>query len=155
VSDVTPPDFAALVSSLADSSFFPPPPEGSEGESGKSVDHLKEMVIRWQSYLANGTFALAVEPNTPLGPMQGAGEDAKLISAATTRSGFWTQPWPYWDMQTHVPELWQELKEKSSLVIFKVSAVTYLHLSDLTSRNREIYSEFVFTTWGHVDRLRV
>jgi hypothetical protein len=113
VSDVTPPDFDSLVTSLADEAFFPPPPEDDAAARATSVEHLKEMVERWQTYLADGTFALAVDRHTPLGPSTSTHADA------IKKAGFWTQPWPYWDMQTLAPEFWETLKD-SGLVIFKV-----------------------------------
>jgi hypothetical protein len=81
------------------------------------------MVTRWQAHITNGTFALAVDPNTPLGPMREAGKDEIARDEAIQRAGLWTQPWPYWDMKIHAPQLWQELKDKSGLVIFKVIIV--------------------------------
>jgi hypothetical protein len=112
VSDVTPADFAALVASLSDATFFPAPPEDDAAARATSVAHLEAMVARWQAYLADGTFALAVARDTPLGPPRA---DAGVVAAA----GFWTQPWPYWDMRLRAPELWTGLRD-SGLVIFKV-----------------------------------
>jgi hypothetical protein len=110
VSDVTPADFATLVGSLSDAAFFPPPPEGEDRAA--AVADLEAMVARWQAYLADGTFALSVARDTPLGPPRA---DAAVVEAA----GFWTQPWPYWDMRLRAPELWTGLRD-SGLVIFKV-----------------------------------
>jgi hypothetical protein len=112
VSDVTPADFAAPVASLSDAAFFPAPPEDDAAARETSVAHLEAMVARWQAYLADGTFALAVARDTPLGPPRA---DAAVVEAA----GFWTQPWPYWDMRLRAPELWAGLRD-SGLVIFKV-----------------------------------
>lgn len=110
---MTPPDFSALVSALSNPSFFPPT------SSPESVDHLKEMVARWQRYLSDGTFALSVPRETTLG----AG--GKENEGAVQKAGFWTMPWACWDMQAHAPELWEYFRD-SGLVIFKASSTQYL-----------------------------
>ncbi|KAH7921136.1 DUF89-domain-containing protein [Leucogyrophana mollusca] len=100
VSDVTPTDFEATISSLLSSSFFPPE---SSMSSPASVAHLEQMVNRWKSYLKDGTFTLS----TNLG-----GADTKRMAE------FWTSPWPYWNMKERESELWKWLSG-SGLVIFK------------------------------------
>ncbi|KAN0136502.1 DUF89 domain containing protein [Lactarius tabidus] len=92
VSDVTPPDFAALL----DPSALP---------RGPAPEHLERAIARWNGYLANGTFALSVARDAPIG-------------ASDEAFNFWTSPWPYWDMQTHAPGVWNTLRD-SGLVIFK------------------------------------
>ncbi|KAI0063016.1 DUF89 domain-containing protein [Artomyces pyxidatus] len=101
VSDVTPPDFASTPSSLLSPTFFPSP----SSTPSPSQAHLHQMVTRWQGYLTDGTFALSVPLDTPLG-------------APRDDLDFWTSPWPYWDLREHAPVLWENLKE-SGLVVFK------------------------------------
>ena len=108
VSDVTPPDFVATFEALkVASSFF----EINGASAVPSVDHLNKMVTRWKKYLDEGLFSLSVPLDTSLGDVCTAqGQDA----------AFWTSMYPYWDMETHAPGLYSNLKN-SDLVIFKVS----------------------------------
>ncbi|KAI9435580.1 DUF89 domain-containing protein [Lactarius indigo] len=92
VSDVTPPDFTALL----DSSVLP---------RGPAPEHLERAIARWNVYLASGTFALSVARDAPIG-------------ASDEAFNFWTSPWPYWDMRVRAPGVWNALRE-SGLVIFK------------------------------------
>ncbi|KAI9512134.1 DUF89 domain-containing protein [Russula earlei] len=92
VSDVTPPDFAALL----DVASLP---------RGPAPEHLERAIARWNAYLANGTFALFVPRDAPIG-------------TPNERVDFWTSPWPYWDMRLRAPKVWDALSE-SGLVIFK------------------------------------
>jgi damage-control phosphatase, subfamily III len=117
VSDVTPADFSSLVSALSDPAFFPPPPDDADTAArASSTNHLQQMVDRWQRYIADGTFALDVSSDTPLGPpLAVAGSES-----AVARAGFWSLPWPSWDLRTHSPKLYEEFCQ-SGLVIFKVS----------------------------------
>ncbi|KAI9459850.1 DUF89 domain-containing protein [Lactarius psammicola] len=92
VSDVTPPDFAALL----DPSALP---------RGPAPEHLERAIARWNGYLASGTFALSVARDAPIG-------------ASDEAFNFWTSPWPYWDMRVRAPGVWNALRE-SGLVIFK------------------------------------
>jgi hypothetical protein len=101
VSDVTPPDFAALFSSLLSPSFF----SFADSTPSSSQEHLKSMVTRWKSYLASGTFSLSVPEGTQLG-------------ATNAMADFWTEPWPYWDMKERAVNLHASLRT-SGLVIFK------------------------------------
>jgi len=104
VSDVTPPDFKATFTTLADVTFFP---LGVASELQPDNEHLQEMVSRWKRYLDTGVFSLSVPLETPLG--------------GTTQSRpaeFWTTPRPYWDMETEAPETFSKLKD-SGLIIFK------------------------------------
>lgn len=84
------------------------------------------MVLRWQSYLENDTFALSVPLDTPLGGDVTANAngdknaDINLESNGVKGATFWTGPWPYWDMKELAGGLWEELSG-SGLVIFKVS----------------------------------
>jgi damage-control phosphatase, subfamily III len=73
---------------------------------GPAPEHLERAIARWNAYLADGTFALSVSRDAPIG-------------AADERVDFWTSPWPYWDMRLRAPNLWEALSE-SGLVIFKV-----------------------------------
>lgn len=83
------------------------------------------MVLRWQSYLENGIFALSVPLDTPLGGDVTVGTNGQknvvvnLEKNGVNEASFWTGPWPYWDMKELAPELWTTLSE-SGLVIFKV-----------------------------------
>lgn len=122
VSDVTPPDFAATFESLKHApSFF----EIKEASAIPSVDHLNKMVTRWKKYLDEGLFSLYVPLDTSLGDASTAqGQDA----------AFWTSMYPYWDMETHAPRLYTNLKS-SDLVVFKVSLYLCLCSSpDIESR---------------------
>jgi len=101
VSDVTPPDFASMLSSLLSPTFFPTPSSTLSPSQG----HLHSLVTRWSTYLSDGTFALSVPPDTPFG-------------AHNEMADFWTTPWPYWDMREHARTLWESLRD-SGLVIFK------------------------------------
>ncbi|KAA1475715.1 DUF89 domain-containing protein [Dentipellis sp. KUC8613] len=101
VSDVTPPDFSSTPSSLLSPTFFPSP----SSTPSPSQTHLHAMVTRWQRYLSDGTFALSVPLDTPLG-------------AKNDLLDFWTSPWPYWDIHARAPKLSDSLRE-SGLVIFK------------------------------------
>jgi len=92
VSDVTPPDFTALL----DATSLPP---------GPSPGHLERTVARWNAYLANGTFTLSVPRDATIG-------------APDEMLNFWTSPWPYWDMRLRAPKVWDMLCQ-SGLVIFK------------------------------------
>jgi len=94
VSDVTPPDFAALL----DPSALPRGPEVLR-------EHLEQAITRWNGYLASGTFALSVARDAPIG-------------ASNEAFNFWTSPWPYWDMRVRAPGVWSTLSD-SGLVIFK------------------------------------
>ncbi|KAJ6542625.1 hypothetical protein B0H19DRAFT_1171131 [Mycena capillaripes] len=104
VSDVTPGDFAETITSLLNPAFLPP-------LTGMNYEHLQSMVKRWERYVDEGVFALAVPAGTPLG----GGSDGVAELAE-----FWTSPAPYWDMRLHAPKLWEGLKA-SNLVIFKVN----------------------------------
>lgn len=106
VSDVTPSDFAETIASLLDPSFFPPPPVSSPSDF--QYQHLLPLATRWKKYVDDGTFALSVPLDTPLGG-----------DKTSTLADFWTAPWPYWDMQTQASDLWNTLNG-SGLVIFKV-----------------------------------
>ncbi|KAH9982017.1 hypothetical protein BJV74DRAFT_852635 [Russula compacta] len=92
VSDVTPPDFAALL----DVASIP---------QGPAPEHLERAIARWNAYLANGTFDLSVPRDAAIG-------------TPDERVNFWTSPWPYWDMRLRAPKVWDALRE-SGLVIFK------------------------------------
>jgi len=92
VSDVTPPDFAALL----DATSLP---------SGPGPEHLERAVARWNAYLADGTFALSVPRDASIGVPD------EMVN-------FWTSPWPYWEMRSRAPKLWDTLCG-SGLVIFK------------------------------------
>ncbi|KII83842.1 hypothetical protein PLICRDRAFT_58283 [Plicaturopsis crispa FD-325 SS-3] len=127
VSDVTPPDFRAIFEELSDPAFFPADDvtDGIEGKPDSNA-HLQEMVARWKRHLADGTFALSVPLDTPLGGTRSqstaGGEATPAYSRADAtpeeQAQFWTSPWPYWDMETRAPALWASLRE-SSLVVFK------------------------------------
>ncbi|KAF8623299.1 hypothetical protein AX17_007471 [Amanita inopinata Kibby_2008] len=106
VSDVTPPDFVATLESLRDASpFF----AINAPSLVSSFEHLGAMVTRWQKYLDEGVFSLSVSLETPLG---GVGAPHAELAA------FWTSPHPYWDLKSHSPALFDELK-RSDLVVFK------------------------------------
>ncbi|KAH7909987.1 DUF89 domain-containing protein [Hygrophoropsis aurantiaca] len=100
VSDVTPTDFEATIASLLSPTFF-----SSDGSVSppESVARLETMVNRWKSYLSDGTFSLS----TNIGGVNN-----------TAMAGFWTSPWPYWNLKERAPLLWESLN-KSDLVIFK------------------------------------
>lgn len=92
------------------------------------------MVLRWQSYIENGTFALSVPLDTPLGgdvTVNANGQknaDVNVKSNGVKEASFWTGPWPYWDMKELAVELWKTLSE-SGLVIFKVGLCHGKHQS--------------------------
>ncbi|EIM84187.1 DUF89 domain-containing protein [Stereum hirsutum FP-91666 SS1] len=123
VSDVTPTDFKQTFASLLSPAFFPSSPTASSKPS-PSQQHLHAMVLRWQSYLENGIFALSVPLDTPLGGDVTVGTNGQknvvvnLEKNGVNEASFWTGPWPYWDMKELAPELWTTLSE-SGLVIFK------------------------------------
>ncbi|KAK4050006.1 Hairy/enhancer-of-split with YRPW motif protein 2 [Microbotryomycetes sp. JL201] len=102
VSDVQPHDFKLTLEVLADSTFFGDDEPASESDKMA----LKEMVTRWQKYVDEGKFKLAVPVDLKMG--EGGGELAD----------FWTSPWPFTEMGNRAPQLLKEL-QKSSLVIFK------------------------------------
>lgn len=79
------------------------------------------MVQRWQSYLSDGRFALAVDSRTPLGPKASLAQEGVRVDVegVIKKAGFWTQPFPYWDMNILAPDFWESLRD-SALVIFKV-----------------------------------
>lgn len=62
VSDVTPSDFRSTIPSLLSEKFFP-----AADVDSATHEHLRQMVTRWQSYLASGVFSLSVPQETPLG----------------------------------------------------------------------------------------
>jgi damage-control phosphatase, subfamily III len=95
VSDVTPPDFAALL----DTSSLP---------RGPTPENLERTIARWNTYLANGTFSLSVPTYSAIG-------------MPDERVNFWTSPWPYWNLRLRAPKVWNALSE-SGLVIFKVGS---------------------------------
>ncbi|VDB92404.1 unnamed protein product [Peniophora sp. CBMAI 1063] len=99
VSDVTPPDFAATPSALLSPDFFPPT------DPSPSQQHLRTMVLRWQSYIADGTFKFSVPYTSPLG-------------FSDPVFDFWTSPWPYWNMKELAPALYEHMKG-TGLAIFK------------------------------------
>ncbi|KAF8486937.1 DUF89 domain-containing protein [Russula ochroleuca] len=92
VSDVTPPDFAALL----DVTSLP---------LGPASEQLERAVARWNAYLADGTFALSVPRDAAIGAQD------EIVN-------FWTSPWPYWDIRLRAPKVWDALCG-SGLVIFK------------------------------------
>ena len=116
VSDVTPPDFPALLSSLSSPDFFPKP--SSSDLSELATDYLGALTSRWQSYFESGAFSLSVPLSTQLG------EKNDLID-------FWTGPDPHWCMKERAPKL-AEILEGSGLVIFKVC-------TDYHSNHRDIF----------------
>ncbi|KAK7035393.1 Hairy/enhancer-of-split with YRPW motif protein 2 [Paramarasmius palmivorus] len=103
VSDVTPPDFKYTIASLLDPAYF-----AAASPTEEQRQHLKAMANRIARYVEEGVFAFSVPIDTPLG---GSG-------SSTTGAEFWTNPLPYWDMETYAPELWKTLRD-SDLVIFK------------------------------------
>jgi hypothetical protein len=108
VSDVTPSDFGETIAFLLDPAFFPRSPDAG---LGPDFEHLKHMVSRWKGYVEQSIFNLSVPVETPLGGG---------VAEATRKADFWTGPWPYWNIESLAPEVFQILKS-SNLVIFKVS----------------------------------
>ncbi|KAF8310776.1 DUF89-domain-containing protein [Clavulina sp. PMI_390] len=116
VSDVLPPDFRFILSPTPPETLAPTWTEFFSSESGEasapSAGHdLETMLARWRSYVADGTFALSVPFDSPIGV---PGKDA---SEAVKDAAFWTGWKSYWAL----PEqdgLMKPLKE-SGLVIFK------------------------------------
>ncbi|OCH91307.1 DUF89 domain-containing protein [Obba rivulosa] len=124
VSDVTPPDFKAALSSLLSPTFFPSSPDPAQWPVSPAMPapepdavrtppdlpdsraHLRAMVERWHKYLEQGAFELSVPLDTPLG-------------ASNPKANFWTSPWPYWDMKVLAKDVHDSLQD-SGLVIFKV-----------------------------------
>ncbi|TDL23534.1 DUF89 domain-containing protein [Rickenella mellea] len=105
VSDVTPPDFKRIFSSILSPSFHPPPSQIAPITNSPS--DLNHMVTRWQTHLSTGAFSLSVSPDTTLG-------------VSNPKTDFWTAPHPYWDMKLRAADLFEELSG-SGLVIFKVN----------------------------------
>jgi hypothetical protein len=105
----------STISALLDTSFFTiqssPPPA--------SQKFLVHMVMRWKTYLEDGTFALSVPPETPLGG---------TCNEGCEMAQFWTSPWPYWDMKIRAEKLWDWLSG-SGMVIFKAGQSLSLSLS--------------------------
>lgn len=97
VSDVTPPDFAALIAALSDPQAFYTAPD----ESGKSFDPLSEKEVSEVKFLFDHWSHLHAE--------------GKLIIRPHT---FWTTPGSYWRMPYVAPDLFSDLKD-SELVLFK------------------------------------
>lgn len=64
------------------------------------------MVTRWGSYVDSEVFELSVARDTQLG-------------SSNQMANFWTEPWPYWNMEEKAPVLFKSL-ESSGLVVFKV-----------------------------------
>ncbi|KAG6370737.1 hypothetical protein JVT61DRAFT_11124 [Boletus reticuloceps] len=104
VSDVTPTDFESTITSLLSTTFFP---EALLPDT-RSTAHLQEMVMRWRSYLEQGTFVLS----TDITEVNGQKVDGKAMVK------FWTEPWPYWNMKERASQLWGWLHD-SDLVVFK------------------------------------
>ncbi|KAF8438602.1 DUF89 domain-containing protein [Boletus edulis BED1] len=104
VSDVTPTDFESTITSLLSTTFFPE----TLLPDTRSTAHLQEMVMRWRSYLEQGTFVLS----TDITEVNGQKVDGKAMVK------FWTEPWPYWNMKERASQLWGWLHD-SDLVVFK------------------------------------
>ena len=102
VSDVTPHDFKKLLSLLAEQTFF------AKNMDTQSIEHVQELISRWNTYLESGVFALSVPVDTPLG-----GDCQK-----SKKAEFWTASKPYWNVKSEAPETFAML-EGSGLVIFK------------------------------------
>ncbi|KAI0668847.1 DUF89 domain-containing protein [Trametes maxima] len=122
VSDVTPPDFKSATKSLLSPTFFPQDGtlEGAPASDSteESRAHLREMVTRWESYMASGVFSLSVSNDSPLG-------------TSDDQANFWTSPYPYWNMKELAPELYASFRE-SNLVIFKGDLKDRLNFFRLT-----------------------
>lgn len=103
VSDVTPPDFTELFTALEKPGFFL-----AEAPSDPARTQLAVLVQRWKGYVEDGTFALSVPKDTPLGK-------------SDPMFDFWTEAHPYWYMQERAPDLFENL-QGSDLVILKVGA---------------------------------
>lgn len=118
VSDVLPTDFTNTLSHLLDPSFF-------DCDASK-LPALHAMVRRWQSYVDDGGWKLAMPMAAGLGEAVGevAGECQQSFPAhrASADHGFsavWTNPLPYWALPERAPALLLEL-QKADLVVFKV-----------------------------------
>jgi damage-control phosphatase, subfamily III len=109
VSDVTPPDFSSIFTSLEQPNFFV-----SDAPSTEAREHLADLVRRWRGYVDSGVFALSVPMETPLG------KPAEMYD-------FWTEAHPFWEMEARAPALFKNLLE-SGLVIFKVGCVVCVSL---------------------------
>ncbi|PYI29460.1 DUF89-domain-containing protein [Aspergillus indologenus CBS 114.80] len=97
VSDVTPPDFMALINALADAQGFFTAPD----ESGRKHDPLSEKELSEVTFLFDHWSHLHAE--------------GKLIIRPHT---FWTLPGGYWRMPALAPDLYEDLQQ-SELVLFK------------------------------------
>ncbi|RAL10011.1 damage-control phosphatase ARMT1 family protein [Aspergillus homomorphus CBS 101889] len=97
VSDVTPPDFMALINALSDAQgFFTAPDESGRKHEPLSDKELSEVTFlfdHWSHLHAEGK--LIIRPHT-----------------------FWTLPGGYWRMPYLAPDLYEDLKQ-SELVLFK------------------------------------
>ena len=100
MSDVTSPDFMELFTALEKPGFFL-----AEAPSDLARTQLAALVERWRGSVEDGTFALSVPKDTPLG-------------RSDPMFDFWTEAHPYWYMQERAPELFDSLRE-SGLVILK------------------------------------
>lgn len=123
VSDVLPTDFNETLSLLSDPTTFLSTTDSSASASAPSQQqqqHLHELVSRWKTYIADGTFKLSVPLDTPLGGKGGGGADTPSSSDSngSRLAEFWTSPYPYWDLQERDPVLTKYLQQ-SGLVIFK------------------------------------
>ena len=105
VSDVVPPDFGALFEALLSPTFF-----SENAPTDISQGHLKTLVNRWKYLVENGVFSLSVPHDSKIG------EKNEMYD-------FWTSPFPYWEMESRAPKLFESLRQ-SGLVIFKVHFFT-------------------------------
>jgi len=114
VSDVTPPDFKQTIQLLLDPKFTDSTPQSA------NYRYLVSMVSRWQRYIEREVFSLSVP------------EDLHLGDNTHGKADFWTLPYPYWNMKTYAPELFNYLST-SDLVIFKVN------VSHVVTSQAELY----------------
>lgn len=102
VSDVQPHDFALLLDSLNDPSFFPV----DAGLTDADRDALKALGARWRKYVDDGTFRLSV----PL--------DLKMGDKGGETADFWTSCHPFSALPAKAPELLRDMQQ-GALAIFK------------------------------------
>ncbi len=110
-------------------------------ETPSSQTPVQAMVRRWMRHLESGRFKLSVPVDTPLGADTGSA------------NGFWTQPVSYANMATYSPELHDELRTKSDLVIFK-GDLNYRKLtSDATWKSDTTFREALGPLAGTIEIL--
>ena len=102
VSDVTPPDWGALINAMRDpQSFFTASSDSGEGDEGKAA--------------ANLTGQEEEDMNFVFQHLAGLHEEGKMVMRG---SEVWTGPGSFWRLKAEEPGLWEDLRS-SEMVVFK------------------------------------